>query len=63
MLSNWRVRDVNVAGTTFYQVYRTTDAVRVSEREESRGGYWVTFGEAQALADRLNEGKPYEVRP
>lgn len=63
MLSNWRVRDVHVAGTTFYQVYRLTDAASKKDREETRGGYWITFGEAQALADKLNEGKPYEVRP
>ena len=61
--SEWKVSCNPVAGKTFYQVYRLTDAASKKDREETRGGYWITFGEAQALADKLNEGKPYEVRP
>ncbi len=63
MLSNWKVRSVDCCGTKFYQVYRTTDAVSPREREETKGGYWITVGEAQKLADCLNEGKTFEVRP
>ena len=63
MLSNWRVRTVDCCGTTFYQVYRITDAATKKEREETRGGYWITVGEAQRLADCLNEGKTFEVEP
>lgn len=55
MLSNWRVRTVDCCGTTFYQVYRITDAASKKEREETKGGYWTTREEAQELADNLNE--------
>ena len=54
MLSNWRVRTVEVAGTAFYQVYRLTDAVKESDRVETSGGYWTTPKEAKTLADKLN---------
>ena len=54
MLSSWKVREVCVAGTTFYQVYRTTDAARKQDRTETRGGYWATEKEAWILADKLN---------
>lgn len=56
MLSKWKVREVFVAGTTFYQVYRTTDAVKSDERTEARGGFWSTEREAWKLADCLNNG-------
>lgn len=56
MLSKWKVREVFVAGTTFYQVYRTTDAARERDRAETRGGYWGTEREALVLADCLNNG-------
>ena len=55
MLSNWKVRTVQVAGSTFYEVYRTTDAAREKDRVERYGSYWTTEKEAAALADRLNE--------
>lgn len=55
MLSNWKVRTVQVAGSTFYEVYRITDAAREKDRVERFGGYWTTEKEAAALADRLNE--------
>ena len=57
MLSKWKVRAVEVAGTTFYQVYRLTDAVSKKAREETHGGYWGTETEAQQLADKMNEVK------
>ena len=55
MLSRWKTRTVQVAGSTFYEVYRTTDAAREKDRVETYGGYWTTEREAAALADRLNE--------
>lgn len=54
MLSKWKVRTVEVAGATFFEVYRTTDAVKAMERVQRYGGYWTTEKEAQDLADRLN---------
>ena len=54
MLSKWKVRTVDVAGTEFFEVYRTTDAVKEKDRVQTRGGYWTTKEEAAALADRLN---------
>ena len=55
MLSKWQVRTVEVAGATFFEVYRNTDAAKKSNRIETRGGYWTTKAEAQALADRYNK--------
>ena len=55
MLSNWKVRTVQVAGSTFYEVYRTTDAAREKDRVERYGGYWTTEKEATDLASRLNQ--------
>ena len=55
MISKWKVRTVDVAGATFYEVYRTTDAVKAMERVQRCGGYWTTEKEAQDLADRLND--------
>ena len=55
MLSNWKVRTVSVAGSTFYEVYRTTDAAREKDRVERYGGYWTTEKEARDLAARLNQ--------
>ena len=55
MLSLWKVRTVSVAGSTFYEVYRTTDAAREKDRVERYGGYWTTEKEAKDLAARLND--------
>ena len=55
MLSKWKVRTVKVAGATFYEVYRTTDAVKAMKRVQRYGGYLTTEKEAQELADRLND--------
>lgn len=54
MLSKWKVREVEVAGTTFYQVCRHTDAVNDKYQIETSGGYWSTPKEAKTLADKLN---------
>ncbi len=55
MISKWKVRTVEVAGATFYEVYRTTDAAKAMQRVQRYGGYCTTEKEAQALADRLND--------
>lgn len=52
MLGLWRVKTVEVAGTEFYQVYRNTDAIK--QPIETRGGYYASRDEAEALARRLN---------
>lgn len=54
MISRWKVRTVEVAGATFYEVYRNTDSVNAMQRVQRYGGYWTTEKEAQELADRLN---------
>lgn len=54
MLSRWNTRAVEVAGSTFYEVYRTTDAAREKDRVETYGGYWPTEGDARRLAETLN---------
>lgn len=54
MISLWKVRTTEVAGTEFFEVYRTTDAVKEKDRVQTIGGYWTTEKEAAALADRLN---------
>ena len=54
MLSKWKVREVEVAGMTFYQVCRHTDAVKEKNQIETSGGYWSTPKEAKTLADKLN---------
>lgn len=55
MISLWKTRAVDIAGSTFYEVYRTTDAAREKDRVETAGGYWTTKQEAEELAKRLNE--------
>ena len=54
MISMWKVRSAEVAGTEFFEVYRITDAAREKDRVQTYDGYWVTEEEAAALADRLN---------
>ena len=54
MISLWRVRTTEVAGTQFFEVFRTTDAAKDKDRVQTYGGYWTTEKEAAALADRLN---------
>lgn len=54
MLSKWKVRTVEVAGSTFFQVYRDTDAASKKHRIETKGGYWSTEKEALDLAAALN---------
>lgn len=55
MLSKWMVREVTVAGNTFYQAYRVTDAVKVRDQIETYGGYYTTEKEAVELAQLLNK--------
>lgn len=55
MLSRWKTRTVEVAGATFFEVYRTTDAAKANQSVQRYGGYWTTEKEAQDLADRLND--------
>ena len=55
MLSRWKVRTTEVAGTEFFEVYRTTDAVKEKDRVQTVGGLWTTKQEAEQLAQRLNE--------
>ena len=57
MKSKWRVKEVSVAGTTFYKVYRLLDvaAKETAKNILSHGGLWTTRREAEDLADRLNK--------
>lgn len=50
---------VEVAGRTFYQVYRLNDvcADNTKKNRETRGGYYDTQQEADALAEKLNEAE------
>lgn len=54
MLSLWKVREVDCCGDSFFQVYRTTDSARASERIQTKGEYLPTKKEAETLARRLN---------
>lgn len=54
MVGFWKVRTVEVAGVTFFEVFRETDAARKKDRFETYGGYWTTEREAEELAYRLN---------
>ena len=59
MRSRWRTMPVEVAGRTFYQVYRLNDvcAENTKKNRETRGGYYDTQQEADALAEKLNEAE------
>lgn len=59
MRSSWKVREKPIAGVTFYQVYRTTDAVK--NPLETYGGLWSTQTEAEQLARRLNQNEKRNV--
>lgn len=59
MRSSWKVREKPIAGVTFYQVYRTTDAVK--NPLETYGGLWSTEAEAEQLARRLNQNEKRNV--
>lgn len=56
MRGNWKVTTKEVAGTTFYQVYRARDLCAPLEPKniETIGGLWATEAEAETLARRLN---------
>ena len=57
MRSMWRTMSVEVAGRTFYQVYRLNDvcADNTIKNRETRGGYYDTQKEADDLAGKLNK--------
>ena len=57
MKSNWRVTANPVAGKMLYGVYRLRDVSGIdhSGNRETKGGYFNTREEAEALAERLNE--------
>ena len=59
MKSMWRTMSVEVAGRTFYQVYRLNDvcAENTVKNRETRGGYYDTQQEADALTEKLNEAE------
>ena len=59
MRSRWRTMPVEVAGRTFYQVYRLYDvcADNTKKNRETRDGYYDTQKEANALAEKLNEAE------
>lgn len=59
MRSRWRTMPVEVAGRTFYQVYRLNDvcADNTIKNRETRGGYYDTQQEADALAEKMNEAE------
>lgn len=55
--SEWRVSSNPIAGKMFYGVYRIRDINDVdhSGNRETRGGWYETREEAEALAAKLNE--------
>ena len=57
MKSMWRVMERPIAGKTFYQVYRLNDvcAEDTEKNRETRGGYYETRRDAEALASSLNK--------
>lgn len=57
MKSLWRVMTREVAGRTFYQVYRLKDvsADNTDKNRETCGGYYSTEKEAANLAGFLNK--------
>ncbi len=54
--SLWRIDTKVVAGKRFYQVYRLIDEHRTPTdgNRETRGGYYESYRDAEALARRLN---------
>lgn len=55
--SEWRVSSYQIAGRTFYVVYRVRDINDIdhSGNRETRGGWYYTRGEAERFAEKLNE--------
>ena len=55
MKSKWRVEAQNIAGGTFFLIYRLKDlcAKDCRENRETRGT-WDTEEEAQRIVDKLN---------
>ena len=56
MKSNWRTMPREVAGRTFYQVYRLRDLCDKPTQKniETHGGYYESLKDAERLADTLN---------
>ena len=54
--SEWRISTNPVAGKKFYQVYRIIDVDQIdhSGNRETRGGFYESRRDAEALARRLN---------
>ena len=54
--SEWRIRQVTIAGKQMHQVYRLIDKNRVNAEgnRETRDGYYERFFDAEKLAATLN---------
>lgn len=61
MKSMWKVREREVAGAIFYQLYRTNDAAKKADRIETYGGLWPTEEEALKLAKLKNREDGWDV--
>lgn len=55
--SEWRVSSNQIAGRTFYSIYRVRDINDIdhSGNRETRVGWYYTRGEAERFAEKLNE--------
>ena len=49
-MAKWHVEEFQFCGRTFYRAVKTLGDMNVTS-----GGWWETRGEAQSLADKLNE--------
>jgi len=54
--SEWRTRQITIAGKQMHQVYRLIDKNRVNAEgnRETRGGYYERLFDAERLAATLN---------
>ena len=54
--SEWRTRQITIAGKKMHQVYRLIDKNRVNAEgnRETRGGYYERLFDAERLAATLN---------
>lgn len=55
--SEWRVSSNQIAGRTFYSIYRVRDINDIDHRgnRETHVGWYYTRGEAERFAEKLNE--------
>ena len=53
----WKIREKNIAGKIFHQVYRLRDVTEEdhSGNRDTYGGLWETEDEANNLAELLNK--------